>query len=87
MDSEGIGVQGLRGQLVLAGCGTPLSRAFVAAVVAGTLAYALKMPTQCFDEETGKIRPLAYVSKDPTATKQHFLAVPVAAGVAAYLFT
>ena len=79
-------IEGLRGILVKVGLANPSSRAFVAGVAVGIGAYALKCPSQCFDED-GQMRPLALVSSAPTATNTHFLAVPLAAAAVAYLFT
>ena len=79
-------IEGTRGVLVNMGLGTPLSRAFVAGSVIGIAAYVLKLPRTCFDED-GEMRPFAVVSKAPTATNAHFLAVPVAAAALAYVFT
>lgn len=79
-------IEGWRGIAVHTGLGTPLSRAFVAGTAVGIATYALKWPRESFDEE-GQMRPLSLVSKDPSATKFHFLAVPLGAAVAAYLFT
>ena len=78
-------IEGLRGMLVHVGLGTPLSRAFVAGTFVGLAAYALKLPSVAFDEK-GQMRPLALVSQEPTATNYHFLAVPVTAAAAAFLF-
>lgn len=79
-------IEGTRGVLVNMGLATPLSRAFVAGTAVGIAAYAVKWPTAAFDEE-GNMRPLSLVSKDPTATKVHFLAVPLGAAALAFLFT
>jgi len=79
-------IEGLRGVLVQAGLASPLSRAFVAGTVVGIAAYAVKWPRDSFNEE-GSMRPLSLVSKDPTATNSHFLAVPLGAAAIAYLFT
>ena len=79
-------IEGTRGVLVNMGLATPLSRAFVAGTAVGIAAYAVKWPTAAFDEE-GNMRPLSLVSKDPTATKVHFLAVPLGAAALVYLFT
>lgn len=79
-------IEGMRGILVHVGLATPLSRAFVAGTAMGIAAYAVKWPTAAFDEE-GNMRPLSLVSKDPTATKVHFLAVPLGAAALVYLFT
>ena len=79
-------VLGARGVLVYMGLGTPASRAFVAAAAVGVLAYLTAQPKACFDEK-GEMRPFKGVSKAPTATYSHFLAVPIAAGAAAYVFT
>ena len=78
-------IEGVRGIMVYAGLGTPLSRAFVAGTAVGIAAYALKWPRDSFDEK-GEMRPLSLVSKDPTATNAHFLAVPLGAALATYLF-
>lgn len=79
-------IEGFRGVLVQAGLASPASRAFVIGTAIGLGAYALKIPKVSFDEK-GNMRPLALVSKDPTATNSHFLAVPIAAAAVAYLFT
>ena len=78
-------IEGMRGILVHVGLATPLSRAFVAGTAVGIAAYALKWPRDSFDEK-GEMRPLSLVSKDPTATNAHFLAVPLGAALATYLF-
>ena len=79
-------ILGSRGMLVQMGLGKPFARAFVVGTVVGMAAYAMKMPSSAFDEE-GKMRPLKYVSKDPSATAAHFLAVPLTAAAVAYVFT
>ena len=79
-------IEGMRGVMVHAGLATPVSRAFVLGTVVGLGAYALKMPTACFCEK-GEMRPLSLVSKAPTATLSHFLAVPLGAAILAYVFT
>ena len=79
-------IEGVRGMMVHVGLATPLSRAFVAGAAVGIAAYAIKWPGASFDEE-GSMRPLSLVSKDPTATQAHFLAVPIGAAAIAYLFT
>tara|TARA_B100001094_G_C17769902_1_gene594500 strand:+ start:306 stop:569 length:264 start_codon:yes stop_codon:yes gene_type:complete len=79
-------IEGVRGIMVHAGLATPISRAFVVGTVVGIGAYALKMPTASFDEK-GEMRPLSLVSKAPTATMSHFLAVPLGAAILAYVFT
>lgn len=85
-DFEPPPILGMRGVLVKVGLGTPPARAFVTGAVVGLAAYAVKWPHVSFDEK-GQMRPMAVVSKDPTATPYHFLAVPVAAATIAYLFT
>ena len=79
-------IEGLRGVLVRAGLGSPLSRAFVAGTVVGLGAYAVGWPKSSFDDK-GEMRPFSMVSKAPTATTNHFLAVPLGAAAIAYLFT
>lgn len=79
-------IEGVRGVLVRAGLATPLSRAFVAGTVVGLAAYAVGQPKMCFDEK-GEMKPFKMVSSAPTATNYHFLAVPIAAAAAAYVFT
>lgn len=79
-------IEGIRGIAVYCGLGTPAARAFVVGTMVGLAAYAVKQPAMSFDEE-GKMRPLALVSKAPTATNAHFLAVPLTAAAAAFLFT
>lgn len=83
-------IEGLPGMLVVAGLGTPIKRAFVAATVVGLAAYALKQPGISFEEDTDdnkQVRPFKLVSRAPTATYYHFLGVPLGAGVVTYLFT
>jgi len=79
-------IEGFRGVAVKMGLATPLSRAFVVGTAAGLAAYAVKWPAVAFDQK-GQMRPLAVVSRDPTATNTHFLVVPLAAASIAYLFT
>ena len=79
-------IEGARGMLVMCGLGKPSSRAFCAAVAVGITAYAFKLPDAAFGEE-GEMRPFKGVSKAPNATYAHFLAVPLVAGTAVYLFT
>ena len=79
-------ILGARGVMVYMGLGTPASRAFVAASLAGVLAYITKTPAAAFDDK-GEMRPFKGISRAPTATYTHFLAVPVIAGAAAYVFT
>ena len=86
MASEPPVIEGMRGVLVQAGLGTPLSRAFVAGTAVGVLAYATGMPKCSFDEK-GEMRPFALITNAPTATNYHFLAVPLIAGGIAFLFT
>jgi hypothetical protein len=79
-------IDGARGILVHMGLATPTSRALVVGSAVGILAYALRMPAVAFDEE-GNMRPFKPLSKAPTATNAHFLAVPVGAAALAFLFT
>lgn len=79
-------IEGARGVLVKIGLGQPSSRAFVAAVAVGITAYAFKLPGAAFGED-GELRPLKGLSKAPNATYAHFLAVPIVAGTACYLFS
>lgn len=79
-------VSDVRGVLVKMGLGQPISRAFVAASVVGGVAFLAKMPKVSFRED-GSMKPFEALSAEPDATKLHFLFVPVAAGVAAFLFT
>ena len=79
-------IEGMRGVMVRAGLGTPLSRAFVAGAVIGLGAYAVGFPKSAFDED-GEMRPFSMLSKAPTATTNHFLVVPLGAAAIAFLFT
>ena len=79
-------IMGIKCLLVKAGLGNPSARAFVIATAVGIGAYLTKVPSACFDEE-GQMRPFAAVSKAPTATYAHFLAVPVTAAAIRYVFT
>jgi hypothetical protein len=79
-------IEGLRGILVYVGLGNPLARAFVAGTVVGLGLYVAKMPTASFDEK-GQMRPFKPLSKAPNATNAHFLAAPLGAAAAAFLFT
>ena len=79
-------IEGVRGVLVKVGLATPLSRAFVIGTAVGLAAYAVGFPKASFDEK-GEMRPLSLVSSAPTATKNHFLAVPIGAAALAYTFT
>ena len=79
-------IEGMRGVLVKVGLGTPVSRAFVAATVVGLAPYAVGYPASSFDEK-GEMRPFSLVSSAPTATTNHFLAVPLGAAAIAYVFT
>ncbi len=79
-------IVGTKGVLVHMGLGQPLARAFVGATVVGVAAYALGQPEFAFDDK-GEMRPFKGVSKLPTSTYAHFLAVPIVAGAAVYLFT
>lgn len=79
-------IMGARGVLVKMGLASPMSRAFVAGTVVGLGAYAVGYPQSSFDEK-GEMRPFSLVSSAPTATTNHFLAVPLGAALIAYLFT
>ena len=79
-------IEGLRGVLVRVGLATPMSRAFVAGTVVGLAAYAAGYPKSAFDDR-GEMRPFSLVSRAPTATTNHFLAVPLGAAAIAYVFT
>lgn len=79
-------INGARGLLVKAGLATPASRAFVVGSVVGMSAYALGVPRATFTD-SGQMRPLAFVSKDPEATNYHFLAVPLGAAALTLLFS
>jgi hypothetical protein len=72
--------------LVVLGLGSPLARAFVAASVAGAVCYIAKRPAVAFDND-GNMRPFKPVSAELSATNVHFLAMPLAVGVAVGLFT
>jgi hypothetical protein len=72
--------------MVAIGLGQPLARAFVAASIAGAICYMAKRPAAAFDKD-GNMRPFKPVSTELSATNVHFLAVPLAVGVAAGLFT
>jgi len=78
-------IDGARGILVYYGLGRPVSRAFVAAVVAGGLTHLAK-PNFAYTEE-GRMRGFTPLSRDPESTNAHFLTVPLAVGAAVYLFT
>jgi hypothetical protein len=79
-------IEGMRGVMVRAGLATPLSRAFVAGTVIGLAAYVVGWPKSSFDDK-GEMRPFSLLSSAPTATTNHFLAVPVGAAAIAYVFT
>jgi len=84
--ADGDIVLGVRGVLVKMGLARPEARAFVAATAVGLVTYALGLPARSFTEE-GDLRPFKGTSASPHATYTHFLALPVAAGVATYVFT
>jgi hypothetical protein len=79
-------VDGVRGMLVQMGLGTPSSRAFTVGGAVGVAMYALGLPKESFTDD-GEMRPFTALSPHPSATNVHFLAVPVGAAIAAYLFT
>ena len=76
-----------RGVMVYLGLGHPVTRAFLAAAVVGSVAYVAGMPRQAFDEETGAMKPWKPLSKSPEATNAHFLAVPLTAAALVYTFS
>ncbi len=86
MNNQAPVIEGARGVLVKAGLGTPLARGFVVGVLVGGVAYGLGVPKQCFDED-GQMRPLKGLSKAPTATYTHFLAIPLLGASIAFVFT
>jgi len=79
-------VDGMRGIMVKMGLGQPASRAFVAMAVAAGVLYAAGKPAAAFRED-GSMKPLAMLSAELDATTTHFLLIPSAVGVAAWLFT
>ena len=68
------------------GLASPAARAFVVATGVGVAAYATGFPKSSFTDD-GEMRPFALLSPGPHATYAHFLALPVAAGVFAFVFT
>ena len=68
------------------GLASPYSRAFVVATGVGVLAYGMGFPKQSFTED-GEMKPFALLNPGPHATYAHFLALPIAAGTFAFLFT
>ena len=75
---------GPRDILVALGLRTPLSRAFVASVLVGIVAFTAGFPKSAFTEE-GELRPQRGLSNDPQATDYHFLVVPLTAAFITYL--
>ena len=72
---------------VTIGLGTPVSRAFVAAVGVTALLYIAGQPKAAFTED-GAIRPFAPLSPGPDGvTTKHFLVLPAAVTLAVFLFT
>ena len=78
--------EGWRGVMVSTGLGSPTSRAFTAAVLAGVAAYAAKYPRESFRAD-GSMRPHSALSLSGDATSTHFLLTPLAVGTAVFLFT
>ena len=64
----------------------PLAGSIVGATIAGCGAYACGIPRAAFDDE-GKCRPFKPFAAGVEGTYYHFLAIPLAVGVATYLFT
>ncbi|MAT73275.1 MAG: hypothetical protein CMJ58_27635 [Planctomycetaceae bacterium] len=85
MDNQPV-IKGAKGVAVYLGLGTPPARAFVGATIAGCGAYACGIPRAAFDDE-GKCRPFKPFAAGVEGTYYHFLAIPLAVGVATYLFT
>ena len=77
----------MRDVLVAVGLGSPISRAFVAAVASTSLFYFANFPKAAFRED-GTIRPFAPLTPGPDGvTEKHFLVAPLAITTAVYLFT
>ena len=51
---DGPEINGARGVMVYMGLGHPVTRAFLAAAVVGSIAYVTGLPRSSFDEETGE---------------------------------
>ncbi len=79
-------VNGLRGILVKCGLAQPCSRAFVAGVTAAGLLYIAGKPNAAFRED-GSMKPFNLLSSELDATTTHFLLLPSAVAIAAFLFT
>jgi len=79
-------IVGWRGLMVELGLGQPTSRAFVAGTVAAGVCYLAAYPKAAFRDD-GSMKPLASLSAAPDATDTHFLFVPAAVAVAAYVLT
>ena len=79
-------VKDMRGILVKLGLGQPSARGFCSFAVVAGIAYLASYPKGAFDDEGG-MRPWKPLSPSPTATNAHFLTLPLAVGVACYLFT
>ena len=82
-EAESIGTRDI---LVTLGLRTPLSRAFVASVLVGIVAFTAGFPKTAFTEE-GELRPQRGLTNDPRATNYHFLVSPLSAGLVVFLFT
>lgn len=79
-------VDGVRGMLVKMGLAQPSSRAFVAGVTAAGLLYISGKPNAAFRED-GSMKPFSLISSELDATTTHFLLLPSAVAIAAFLFT
>lgn len=80
-------VDGVRGMLVKMGLAQPSSRAFVAGVTAAGLLYIAGKPNAAFREEDGSMKPFSLISSELDTTTTHFLLLPSAVAIAAFLFT
>ena len=76
-------IEGWRGVLVSVGLRTPAQRAVTAALAAGAVSYALKMPGRSFRED-GSVRP---TGGSADATAWHFFLCPALVGASVFLFT
>lgn len=83
MQSQAI-VEGWKGVMYVNGLGTPMNRAFTAAVLTGIIAGVMKYPTKGWGRD-GKMRPLRGLSArgDAVGVRDHFLTYPLLAGLAA----